>query len=403
MSKKTFFEQIQDAINNSDDSENNSGQTYKFEKVIYNGNKTRIGTPINFETGAEFQIVGHFTEMINGAERTFYILSDPVTKTILDGEYDSFCFDVKSSDSDETPSNNAGNDEDETKDLYIDYSKSNNINWLCLFYFAFYVLLFSLLLWRIIGGRWVISFFIVLGIYLITIAFSLTPIAENIMRSLMRVRPLRINSEKSKLLPLFKEVYEEAVRKDPDLSRSIRLYITENMSVNAFALGRNTLVIHRGSLKLLNDDCIKGLLAHEFGHFSHEDTIISVIIAIGNFFYSLLISILTGIKNKIDSNKNTIIMGLIKFFFDIIFYFFKGIEFISNLILIHARRENEYSADLFAFECGLGEEITAALNEIYQITITKPENIKEIINSSHPPITKRIERLENELVSSTDK
>ncbi|MCL2771719.1 MAG: M48 family metalloprotease [Oscillospiraceae bacterium] len=401
MSKKTFFQQIHDAINNADDNEDNTKKTYNFEKVIYNGNKTRIGTPINFEKGIEFQIVGHFEEMINGSQRTFYILSDPVTKTILDGEYDSFCFDVKTSDNpiDEIPPKN---DED---DLYIEYSKNsgNSINWLCIFYFAFYVLLFSLLLWLIIGGRFYISFLIILGIYLITIVFSLTPIAESLMRFLLGVRPLRINHEKSKLLPLFEEVYSEVVKTDHDLSRNIRLYITENMSVNAFAFGRNTITVYRGSLERLNDECIKGLMAHEFGHISHEDTIISLIMTIGNFFYSLLMILLTNIKNKIDTHKDSIIMGLIKFFFDIIFYVFRGIEIISNLLIMHASRQNEYKADLFALNCGFGEEITAVLNELYQMTTTKPETIKKIINSSHPPITKRIERLENVLADFSNK
>ena len=59
------------------------------------------------------------------------------------------------------------------------------------------------------------------------------------------------------------------MRTDPQLSRKIRLYIQEDMSVNAFVFGKKTLVLTRGSVALLSDDCLKGLMAHEFGHFAH--------------------------------------------------------------------------------------------------------------------------------------
>ena len=93
----------------------------------------------------------------------------------------------------------------------------------------------------------------------------------------------------------------EAVKTDPTLSMNIKLYIQEDMDINAFAFGRETLVLTRGSLELLNDDGIKGLIAHELGHFSHYDTIVQLFAAVGNFYISLLTRIIYQITKGKDS------------------------------------------------------------------------------------------------------
>jgi len=414
MGKKTFFQQIKDVINDSDDNEDNISQNYKFEKVVYNGEKTRIGSPINFDTGQEFQIVGHFEEMINGSKRTFYILSDPVTKIILDGEFDSFCFDVKPDDNtsdeiktdnptDETPNNNIDNNDDdeeteENNNLDENYRPSSS-KAAYGFWFLFYFLLFWAILFVFTRSAG-ISLLIIAVIYGITIIFAFSNPAEKLWRAVNNVRPSRIRAEKLRLLPLFKEVYVEAVKQDKDLSRGIKLYIQENMTINAFAFGRKTLVLTRGCAEMLSEEKIKGIMAHELGHFAHSDTVAVLVMAVGNIFVSLFMQMLSGIKNRLDKwAEKSFIIGIIKFFYDIIFYIFKGIQSISELLLMHTSRKNEYLADLFALDCGFGENITEALIELYKISGTEKQKIKKLISSSHPPLTKRIENLEKILYS----
>jgi len=261
------------------------------------------------------------------------------------------------------------------------------------FWFAFYFVTFWLIT-RLITHENMISFIIIFSVYTVLILFSLCNPAEKLWRLVNGVRPLRIRYEKLRLLPLFKEVYLEAYQANNYLSKEIKLFIQENMDINAFAFGRETLVLTRGSIELLNDDCLKGLIAHELGHFSHGDTIMALIMSVGNLFVSLFMTLLTNIKTSIDSNQGGIIMGLIKFVFDVIFYIFKSIEFIANLTIMYANRQHEYQADLFALKCGFGLEMASVLIEIYKTLFEKPQSIKEMINSAHPHITKRIERLE---------
>ena len=94
------------------------------------------------------------------------------------------------------------------------------------------------------------SFFtagIAIPVYIITVMIAFSKTAEKLWRKVSGVRPLRLKSEKSRLLPLFKEVYTGAFEANPDLSKGIKLYIKEDMNINAFAFGKETLVLTRGS------------------------------------------------------------------------------------------------------------------------------------------------------------
>ena len=53
------------------------------------------------------------------------------------------------------------------------------------------------------------------------------------------------------------EVYKQASKVNPDLPKNIKLYVQENMDINAFAFGKSTLVLTKGSLELLDDDGLK--------------------------------------------------------------------------------------------------------------------------------------------------
>jgi len=130
-------------------------------------------------------------------------------------------------------------------------------------WFFIYAAIFWLLTGASLG-----SLITVIAVYAILLIIAGLPVAERLWRLISGVRPLRLRSEKERLLPLFKEVYSEAVKIQPNLPRNIHLFIKEDMNVNAFAFGWETLVITRGSLELLDDECLKGLIAHELGHFA---------------------------------------------------------------------------------------------------------------------------------------
>jgi len=272
--------------------------------------------------------------------------------------------------------------------------KDNNV-WAYFFWYVFYFALF----WLILGAN-MRSFWIVLIFYAISISFAFSRLAEELWRNVTGVRPLRLRKEKIRLLPLFEEVYADVIKADKHLSKEIKLYIKEDMDINAFAFGKETLVLTRGSIELLNDECLKGLIAHEFGHFSNYDTTTSLLMSVGNFYFSVLIAILERIKNFVDrKKKGSIVLILFKALLDCVYWIFRGIQFLSDFSLTVTRREQEYSADEFAVKSGFGEELAEVLNEIYSTSFSEPQSIKEQLKSTHPPITIRIERVENAVYS----
>jgi heat shock protein HtpX len=57
-----------------------------------------------------------------------------------------------------------------------------------------------------------------------------------------------------------------------------RLAVVPNQTPNAFVFGNSTskmtLAVHEGLLKQLNEDEVKGVIAHEIGHIRHKDSIV---------------------------------------------------------------------------------------------------------------------------------
>ena len=122
-------------------------------------------------------------------------------------------------------------------------------NWVYFVWACVYVLL----LWIILGCTWQ-GFLWSLSIYLISISIALSPIGENIMRKLEQVKPLLTTHEKERLLPLFVEVYQKALTETPSLGNNVELFISNDMTVNAFAFGRITIVMNKGSIETLNNE-----------------------------------------------------------------------------------------------------------------------------------------------------
>ncbi len=119
--------------------------------------------------------------------------------------------------------------------------KNNPIYLVCS---IFYYVISSLLL----GGTAKKSFLIVFMVYGVSLIIGFSRLGEKLLRLLNRVRPLETKRETEYLQPLFEEVCERAKEKYKKL-RKIEICVIDNMTVNAMALGRQTIAVTKGQCR----------------------------------------------------------------------------------------------------------------------------------------------------------
>lgn len=189
-----------------------------------------------------------------------------------------------------------------------------------------------------------------------------------------------------------------------------KLYISPAEQPNAFATGRNphhaAVAVTQGILKVLDEDELRGVLAHELGHVGNRDILISSVaaaIAMGITFAARMMmwgAIFGGGDDEGGNVVGAIAMMILA-------------PIAAGLLQMALSRSREYQADQTGAELiGTGEPLARALQKIEASVKQVPMKIDPaqatayIINpftgrkvqfanmfSSHPPTEQRIARL----------
>ncbi|MFH0992311.1 MAG: zinc metalloprotease HtpX [bacterium] len=190
-----------------------------------------------------------------------------------------------------------------------------------------------------------------------------------------------------------------------------KVYIIPGMTPNAFATGRNpehaAVAATEGILKLLSDDELEGVMAHELAHVKHRDILTGTIVAAmaGTITFlsrmAMYASIFGGGRDREDSNPVGELLLLI-------------LAPIAAMVIQFAiSRSREFAADAGGAKiCGKPLSLANALRKLEAGTaripmenagpatahlfIVKPFRGKGVFKlfSTHPPVEERIERLE---------
>jgi len=192
-----------------------------------------------------------------------------------------------------------------------------------------------------------------------------------------------------------------------------KMYVIPTESPNAFATGRNpqhaSVAVTHGILGLLNDEELEGVLAHELGHVSNRDILISSVAATLAGAITMLASmgkwamIFGGYgRSERDNRGGGGLAGLLMLFVAPI---------AAGLIQMAVSRSREYQADATgAHFTGNPYALASALQKIDAYSRRVPMQatpstahlfiIQPLLGinfgglfSTHPPIAKRIERL----------
>ena len=274
-----------------------------------------------------------------------------------------------------------------------DIEKFLKNNWL---YIVWFIVNFTVC-WTMFGGG-VSFFFILLLVYAVSIFIALSPVGEYLLRLIESARPVLTKQELEYLTPIYLDVYKTVKAQNPSMGK-VWLFLQDTISVNAFAIGRHTVVLTKGAIETFSEEELKGVLAHELGHIANGDTIAVLLNTIGNGLfavivgiirlYILLIDILLGIFERVGILRWLLLFS--KYIYEMLIMLFL---FIGQAILSVNSRKSEFKADRFAYDNGYGNELTQALYLLQKMSLSEKMTIKERLQASHPIFAWRINKLE---------
>jgi heat shock protein HtpX len=184
-----------------------------------------------------------------------------------------------------------------------------------------------------------------------------------------------------------------------------KLYVIPQEQPNAFATGRNpnhsAVAVTAGIRKLLSEDELRGVLAHELGHVRNHDILLTSVVA-------SIASAITWIGYLVlwiggDDNSPLGIIG------PLLLWLLAPIA--AAIIQLAISRQREYSADATGAQiCGNPESLASALLRLEQGSQAIPMQVNQATEplyivkpfhggglaslfSTHPPIDERVRRL----------
>lgn len=238
------------------------------------------------------------------------------------------------------------------------------------------------------------------GCYLVTVLISLSPVGEWTLAAMSGAREIKRKDIKIRLIPLLEIVFEKAKKRTPSMVDEIHLKIIHDESPNAFAIGRKTICVTDGLLKL-SDNEIMAVFAHELGHIAYHHSTIQLLIGGGNLMISGILLIIKVICWLITGFFTIMGIGTKSVWGTILMTIFGGLSTVSiwlwtkfcMLFLMWSMRQNEFIADEYAYQIGYGETLASVLD---RHMCSKPENgLLKALYSTHPNSDDRVAKLQN--------
>jgi heat shock protein HtpX len=206
-----------------------------------------------------------------------------------------------------------------------------------------------------------------------------------------------------------------------DMPKPKKIAVMDTEVPNAFATGRNpknaVVAVTRGLMSRLSEREVEAVLAHELTHVKNRDVMVltwaSIIVIMAGFLMQMLfwMSLFGGIGGRGRGGGGQAALIMMAVYVGTI-----AIYFLAQLLIMSLSRYREYAADRgCAIITGEPGQLASALSKISSDIFRIPEkDLRQVehanaffiipalkggrmasLFSSHPPVEKRIERLEN--------
>lgn len=224
------------------------------------------------------------------------------------------------------------------------------------------------------------------------------------------IHPSKLDDNtKAQLEELLFYVTDDVAKKSGVDLAKLRLWLIPSDAINAYAYGIRNLGITQGALNCCDDGMLCAVLGHEVAHVLHFDAvfhriifsnvtliIISLVIisfvSLTSIWLLFILLCVLGICGGVFSlflfrgaNK------LVKTYFTALQY---AVIFVYQLIMNAVSRQSEFRADRYAVELGYGRELEAFLERFVDAENQRQLSLNEALYNSHPPVQKRLLKIE---------
>lgn len=291
-----------------------------------------------------------------------------------------------------------------------------------LFYMLINLLLLLGPLWLITVACGLPTVATAIFLFLVAIAYFAVVIScgEVILRLLFGGSRIVLGETSSPVSLAFMEAYRDAVGQDPELSKNIKLYICRENYPDAFALGRNTILLSEPATRLSQND-LKILLLEKFAQISDNDSdriqllisgnlifvifvflvkiavyvsvaIIGIIVALVRFVLSLFLRMRSGGSGMFAANAYLNICRMISDTLE------RFLTFIFNLFIrlaLISIRSSYYINDEFVCRCGYSQDLSYFL-EFVAADVTGFTSTLGTISAAKPSRLARVSRIQQQ-------
>lgn len=236
---------------------------------------------------------------------------------------------------------------------------------------------------------------------------------DGIARLFLPLRRMSLREEKIIGPPLqtIRKLYRQKYNRD----LRTQVLVIDVPDITALSLGRNTVAVSSGLLKVASEDEITATIAHEIGHLHHRDSFFSLALITARIPTVMLNNLLrfwesdnkpmniampSQAQDAATITQIAIIIGLIFTFFYfilawaasfIVLWLFRVLEKIVEWPI-------EYRADRFACDLGLGSGLISLFERLDIQDIRNNYGFLSAYVWSHPPTALRIDKIERQFM-----